>query len=88
MVGQNLIDSVLGVASGVKSGYLFALPAGNLAAGPPALFWASAVPNNTAVITRTGNRSFAITEDGVLRGAVADTVADRAAALGMTATGN
>jgi type IV pilus assembly protein PilA len=88
LVGQNLIDSVLGVASGVKSGYLFALPAGNLSAGPPALFWASAVPNNTAVITRTGNRSFAITEDGVLRGSVQDTVADRAAALGMTATGN
>jgi prepilin-type N-terminal cleavage/methylation domain-containing protein len=88
LVGQNLIDSVLGDATGVKSGYTFELPAGNLAAGPPATYWASAVPANVAVITRTGNRSFAITEDGVLRGAVADTVADRAAALGMGATGN
>ncbi len=84
--GQNLVDGVLGL--GTKSGYTFSLPAANLAAGPPATFWASAVPANTAAITRTGNRSFAVTEDGVLRAAVSDAVADRAAALAMTATGN
>lgn len=90
LVGQNLVDSVLGSATGIKSGYNFALPAGNLAAGPPATFWASAVPNNTAVVTRTGNRSFAITEDGVLRAVVGDTVADRAYVLSasMSPTGN
>ena len=86
LVGQNLVDGVLG--SGSKSGYTISLPAANVLAGPPATYWASAVPTDTAVITRTGNRSFAITEDGVLRGAVADTVADRAAALAMGATGN
>ncbi len=89
LVGQNLVDSVLG--TGLKSGYTFGLPAGNITAfgaGTPALFWASAIPTNTAPVTRTGNRSFAISEDGVLRAAVADTVATRAIALGMTPMGN
>lgn len=86
LVGQNLVDTVLG--SGSKSGYTFSLPAANLAPGPPATFWTSAVPTNTAAVTRTGNRSFSISESGVLRGAVADTVADRAAALGMAPLGN
>ena len=86
LTGQNLVDTVLG--SGSKSGYTFSLPAANLGAGPPAIFWASAVPANTAVVTRTGNRSFAISESGVLRGAVADTVADRATALAMAPLGN
>jgi prepilin-type N-terminal cleavage/methylation domain-containing protein len=90
LVGQNLVDGVLGSATGVKSGYVFSLPAGNLVAGPPATYWASAVPADTAVITRTGNRSFAITEDGVLRAVVGDTVADRAYVLSasMSPTGN
>ncbi len=87
LVGQSLVDGQLGGATGTKSGYTFALPAGNIAAGP-ATFWASSVPSNTAFGTRTGNRSFAISEDGVLRGAVADAVADRAAALAMGALGN
>jgi prepilin-type N-terminal cleavage/methylation domain-containing protein len=86
LTGQNLVDTVLG--SGTKSGYTFAIPAGNLGAGPPAIFWASAVPANTAPVTRTGNRSFCISETGVLRGAVADTVADRAACLLMNPLGN
>jgi type IV pilus assembly protein PilA len=86
LTGQNLVDTVLG--SGTKSGYTFAIPAANLAVGPPPTFWASGVPANTAAVTRTGNRSFAITETGVLRGAVADTVADRAAALAMGPLGN
>ncbi len=84
--GQNLVDGVLG--TGTKSGYTFSLPAANIAAGPPPTFWFSSVPANTAAITRTGNRSFAITEDGVLRGGVTDAVADRAAALALTALGN
>src|SRR4030095_14044167 len=45
---QNLIDSVL--STGTKSGYTFASPAANLAAGPPATFWATAVPANVAAV--------------------------------------
>ncbi len=86
LTGQNLVDTVLG--GGSKSGYTFSLPAANLAAGPPATFWGSAVPANTAAVTRTGNRSFCISESGVLRGAVADTVADRGTCLGMAPLGN
>ena len=67
---QNLIDTVLG--GGTKSGYDFACPDANLAAGPPATFWATAVPAETAAVIRTGNRSFSIAEDGILRGEVAD----------------
>ena len=86
LVGQSLVDGTLG--AGTKSGYTFSLPAGNIAAGPPATFWASAVPANTAFGTRTGNRRFAISEDCVLRGGVGDAVADRAAAVGLGALGN
>jgi len=71
LFGQNLIDSVLG--AGAKSGYTFECPAGNIAAGPPPTFWATARPTDTAAITRTGNRSFTIAEDGVLRARVSDT---------------
>jgi len=84
LTGQNLVDTVLG--GGSKSGYTFdAIPDNS---GNPTLFYATGVPANTAAITRTGNRSFAITESGVLRGAVADAVADRAAALAMNPLGN
>ena len=84
LAGENMVDSVLGTGS--KSGYTIASTPDNT--GNPTLFYATAVPANTAAITRTGNRSFAITEDGVMRGAVQDTVADRAAALAMTPLGN
>lgn len=86
LVGQDLVDSVLG--SGSKSGYTFSLPAGNISAGTPATFWASATPTNVAPVTRTGNRSFCISESGVLRGVVGDTVADRTACLNMGPLGN
>jgi prepilin-type N-terminal cleavage/methylation domain-containing protein len=66
--GQNLIDSVL--ATGKKSGYTFAITVDNTAT--PVNFFAEAHPSNTGVATRTGNRSFSIAEDGVLRGEVAD----------------
>ena len=69
LVGQNLVDSVLG--SGVKSGYNFAITPDNTAT--PVNFFATAAPANTAAITRTGNRSFTIAEDGVLRGKTSDT---------------
>jgi prepilin-type N-terminal cleavage/methylation domain-containing protein len=73
LMTQNLVDSVLG--GGTKSGYTFACPAANLAAGPPATFLATSIPANTAAVTRTGNRSFTIAEDGILRGKVTDTAA-------------
>ncbi len=84
MQTENLVDSVLG--SGSKSGYTIASTADNT--GNPTLFYATAVPTNTAAVTRTGNRSFCISESGVLRGAVADAVADRAACLAMNPLGN
>jgi prepilin-type N-terminal cleavage/methylation domain-containing protein len=84
LAGQNLIDSELG--KGTKSGYAFAATP---AAGPPAQFHATASMTNSAAFTRTGNRVFGITEDGVLRGAVSDvTPATRAAVIGMAALGN
>ena len=69
LLGQNLVDSVLG--GGAKSGYTFAATPDNTAS--PVNFYATGRPTNTAAITRTGNRSFSIAEDGVLRGKVADT---------------
>ena len=84
LVGQNLIDAQLG--SGTKSGYTFAATP---AAGPPANFYATASMADSAAFTRTGNRCFGITEDGVLRGAVTDvTPASRVVVQGMTAVGN
>jgi prepilin-type N-terminal cleavage/methylation domain-containing protein len=68
LVGQNLVDAVLG--SGQKSGYDFAITTDNTV--NPHNFYAKAKPSNVAAITRTGNRSFTIAEDGVLRGKTAD----------------
>ncbi len=70
LCGQSLVDSVLG--SGSKSGYTFAVTA---AAGPPAIFFATAIPSNVTATGRTGTRSFTIAEDGVLRGKVSDVAA-------------
>ncbi len=84
LAGQNLIDRTL--ATGAKSGYTFAATP---AAGPPPNFYATASMTNSAAFTRTGNRVFGISEDGVLRGAVSDvTPASRAVVQGMTALGN
>lgn len=70
---ERLVDETLG--SGTKSGYTVACPDGNLTAGPPATFFATAVPADTGPVTRTGNRSFVISEDGIVRGKVTDTAA-------------
>ena len=86
LMNQNLVDGTLG--SGTKSGYTFSLPAANLDAGPPPTFWVSAVPANVAAVTRTGNRSFCVSEDGVMHGAVQDAIADRAACLNLGVLGN
>ncbi len=76
LMNQNLVDSVLG--GGSKSGYTFACPDANVVdadPGPPAVqstFFATAIPLDTAAVTRTGNRAFTIAEDGILRGTVQD----------------
>ena len=70
---ERLIDEVL--ATGTKSGYSVECPAGNLTAGPPPTFFATAIPEETAPVIRTGNRSFAIADDGIVRGKVTDVAA-------------
>ena len=81
----NLIDSQL--AGATKSGYSFAATLDN-AATPPN-FMLATHPSNVAAITRTGNRTFCMLEDGVMRAAVSDTdPADRAACTAYAATGN
>jgi type IV pilus assembly protein PilA len=66
LMGQNLVDSVLGQADvTAKSGYLFGVTP---AAGPPSTFYATAFPSIPGGIPATGTRRFGITEDGVLRG--------------------
>jgi type IV pilus assembly protein PilA len=70
---ENMIDAVL--ASGTKSGYTIACPAGNLSVGPPPTFFATAIPASTSAVLRTGNRSFAIADDGIVRGKVSDIAA-------------
>jgi type IV pilus assembly protein PilA len=67
---NDLIDAQLG--GGEKSGYDFECLDANLDAGPPATFFATAVPHDTAAVTRTGHRGFTIAEDGILRAKVSD----------------
>ena len=66
LLAQSLVDSDLG--AGNKSGYSFVCGAGNLTAGPPATYYATAAPNNVSAVGRTGTRSFSVAEDGMLRG--------------------
>ena len=72
---ENLIDSVLGGATTTKSGYKFECLDANISDAAPPTFFATAIPANVAAVTRTGNRSFTIAEDGILRGKVTDTKA-------------
>lgn len=78
---QRLIDSVLaGSGTTAKSGYLFTVTPD---AGPPATFWAYAVPSLTSGVGQTGTRRFAIQEDGVLRGDTTMSAPGNAAAVGL-----
>jgi prepilin-type N-terminal cleavage/methylation domain-containing protein len=83
LMTQSLVDSVLG--SGAKSGYNFVVDSS--IAGPPAQFFAHALPQTTSGVGQTGTRRFAIAEDGVLRG---DTSLSSpgTGATGRTAVGN
>jgi len=81
---RTLTDSVL--ATGQKSGYTFvATPI----VGPPAQYWAYAVPVTTSGIGQTGTRRFGISEDAVLRGdTTLSAPANVAAVKAMPALGN
>ena len=70
---ERLVDETLG--SGTKSGYTIDCPDTNLTDGPPPTFFATAIPEATGMVTRTGNKSFTIAEDGIVRGKVTDTAA-------------
>ncbi len=81
---QYLTDEVL--ASGVKSGYVFA--ANPTIGAPFPQFYTTAIPTSTSGIARTGTRRFAMTEDGVLRGDTTLTPpANHAAVLAMPPLG-
>lgn len=68
LMTNDFIGNELG--GGSKSGYGFTATPDNTLAIPN--FFVFAVPGNTAAFTRTGNRSFTIAEDGVLRSKVSD----------------
>lgn len=81
---RTMTDSVL--SSGTKSGYIFVA---NPVDGPPAQFWAYAIPATTSGIGQTGTRRFGISEDGVARGDVTlSAPADVAAVRAMPPLGN
>ena len=86
-MNQSLVDSVLGQADvTAKSGYLFTV---NPVVGPPAQFWAFALPALTSGVGQTGTRRFAISEDGVLRGdTTLSAPASEAAVQAMSPVGN
>jgi len=68
LMANDLIPAELG--GGSKSGYTFTSTPDNTLTIPN--FFVFAVPRDTAAYTRTGNRSFTIAEDGVLRTKVSD----------------
>jgi prepilin-type N-terminal cleavage/methylation domain-containing protein len=68
LMAHDLIGPELG--GGSKSGYTFTATPDNTLVIPT--FFAFAIPRDTAAFTRTGNRSFTIAEDGVLRARVSD----------------
>jgi prepilin-type N-terminal cleavage/methylation domain-containing protein len=86
--GQNLIDPVL--STGGKSGYNFAITPTNLVAGvSPATFYATAVPQVTSGVGKTGTRRFGISTDGVMHGDTTLTAyASEAAVVAAPAMGN
>jgi type IV pilus assembly protein PilA len=89
LMALNLLDSVLGqatAAASAKSGYYFTV---NVVAGPPAQYWAFALPATTNGVGKTGTRRFGITEDGVLRGDLTLTApASEAAVQAINPVGN
>ncbi|HJR06645.1 MAG TPA: hypothetical protein VJ842_05265, partial [Pyrinomonadaceae bacterium] len=75
----NLIDSVLGSATGIKSGYVFAV--NNIvapAAGVAAQYEVTATPVSANAITGTGTRAFYSDESAVIYGLTGATAGTRA----------
>ncbi|MGH9871758.1 MAG: prepilin-type N-terminal cleavage/methylation domain-containing protein [Pyrinomonadaceae bacterium] len=68
LMANDLVGAELG--GGSKSGYAFTATPDNTLLIPT--YFAFAVPANTSAFTRTGNRSFTVAEDGVLRTKVSD----------------
>ncbi len=67
LCGQGLVDRLLGAGS--KSGYNFASSKTDLVAGTsPAKFYATAVPQVTSGVGKTGTRRFGVSTDGTVHG--------------------
>ncbi len=80
LLAQSLVDSVLGSATGSKSGYSFVIT------GPSATaFAAAAAPTTNSGVTATGTRDFCIDQTGVLNGRTSASTTP-AAACGSTFT--
>jgi type IV pilus assembly protein PilA len=86
----NLLDPVLGSATGIKSGYNFTLPTVVPAStGVLAQFCAQADPQTKSGASQSGTRVFGIAEDGVMRGMVGTVArANRTEVDAMSALGN
>jgi type IV pilus assembly protein PilA len=84
LLGQSLVDSVLGSAAGSKSGYKFTI------SGPSAtVFVAATAPTAVGSVTATGTRKFCLDQTGVLSAkAAADTTVDSACDSTYTPVGN
>jgi type IV pilus assembly protein PilA len=67
---HSYIDETL--TAGSKSGYTFLCPDTNLTVGSPPTFFSTGHPSDINFATRTGNRSFSVAEDGMLRGKSSD----------------
>ena len=79
LLGDQLIDATL--AGGTKSGFTI-----TAATGAAGIYCATAVPT-TAGITGTGNRSFAVSQPGVVFGIVGGVAPACAALTGIISTG-
>jgi type IV pilus assembly protein PilA len=88
LASANLIDSVLGSSTGVKSGYTFTADVAAASSGTSAVFAAKAEPVTATGVTATGTRSFAIATPGVIYtgAATAGTFTITAGALSGTST--
>ena len=64
---NGLVDSVLGGASGTKSGYNFTSVGVASTTTSPATFFAGGTPQSIATLTATGTRDFCVDTDGVLK---------------------
>ncbi len=86
LMGQSLVDSVLGqatTAASAKSGYTFAI------SGISATdFVAAAAPVTNSGVTATGTRDFCIDQSGVLTGQASASTTPASSCSGFTPVGN